>query len=182
MKNILLSIFLITSVFILKAQNLYQSTKSEISFFSEAPMENIEAKTTEAKSLLNIETKEIAFVIPIVTFHFEKPLMEEHFNENYMESDKYKTASFKGNILTDVDLTKPGTYEVEVEGELTIHGVKQQRTFKGSIEVKDEQIFVTSNFKVALKDHKIKIPKMVVKNIAEIVDVTVNVAYAKKTN
>lgn len=168
--------------FYLTAQNLFTAISSEIRFFSEAPLENIEAVNKDAKSLINIATNEVAVIIGIRQFKFEKPLMEEHFNENYMESDKYKTADFKGKINQAIDFTKNGEYDVTVTGKLTIHGVTQDRTIPGKIIVNENKIYVNSKFPVALKDHNIKIPKAVIKNIAELVDVTVNITYEPKAS
>ena len=103
--------------------------------------------------------------------------MEEHFNENYMESDKFKTAIFKGKIEGDVDYTKDGEYPVEAKGSLNIHGVEKERTINAVINVANGKITVASEFEIELKDHKIKIPKLVVKNIAETVKVTVNMLF-----
>lgn len=162
------------------AQTLYTSTSSEISFFSEAPLENIQAVNKDAKSLINTSNNEIAVIIGIRSFKFEKALMEEHFNENYMESDKYKTAVFKGKINEAIDFSKDGTYNVSATGNLNIHGIDQERTLKGTITIKGNMTVLNSKFKVALKDHKIKIPKAVVSNIAEVVDVTVTINYEPK--
>lgn len=175
-------VFTVLIPFYLSAQNLYTATSSEIRFFSEAPLENIEAVNKDAKSLINTATNEVAVVIGIRQFKFEKPLMEEHFNENYMESDKYKTADFKGKINQEIDFTQNGEYDVTVSGKLTIHGVTQDRTIAGKIKISDNKIYVSSKFPVALKDHNIKIPKAVIKNIAETVDVTVNIIYEPKVS
>lgn len=178
MKKIILIFLLLPTV--LFAQPIYTAISSEVHFFSEAPLENIEATNKNAKSLLNIDTKEVAVIIGIRQFKFEKPLMEEHFNENYMESDIYKTADFKGKINEQIDFIKDGEYDVTVSGKLTIHGVTQDRTIPGKIIVKGKSINIYSKFQVALKDHNIKIPTAVIKNIAELVDVTVNISYEPK--
>ena len=178
MKKIIL-IFLLLPV-ALFAQPIFSAISSEVHFFSAAPLENIEAHNKDAKSLLNTETKEIVVIMGIRQFKFEKPLMEEHFNENYMESDKYKTADFKGKINEQIDFTKDGEYDVTVSGKLTIHGVTQDRTIPGKITINGNSIKVNSKFPVAMKDHNVKIPKAVIKNIAESVDVTVNISYEPK--
>ena len=109
------------------SQQLYKATSSKTHFFSEAPLENIEAVNEKSQGLINTETKQIAIIIPIIEFKFEKPLMEEHFNENYMETSKYKTASFQGKIISDIDFSTNGEYEATAEGVLTIHGVKKEQ-------------------------------------------------------
>ena len=162
------------------SQDLYKSSKGEISFFSKTPMENIDAVNSNLKALINSKNGEIAFIVTNIGFKFEKPLMEEHFNENYIESDKYKSSMFKGKIIGDVDFTKDGTYPVKVKGTLNIHGVDQEREIDGELIVKGGALKVNSKFGVNLKDHKIKIPKLVVKNIAKSVDVTVDIEFELK--
>ncbi len=180
MQKLILFIFLAPAY--LFAQPIFTAVTSEVHFFSAAPLENIEATNKDAKSLLNTESREVAVIMGIRQFKFEKPLMEEHFNENYMESDKYKTGDFKGKINEQIDFSKDGEYDVTVTGKLTIHGVTQERTIPGKITVNGNSIKVNSKFPVALKDHNIKIPKAVVKNLAESVDVTVNITYEPKSS
>jgi polyisoprenoid-binding protein YceI len=150
-----------------------------ISFYSEAPLENIEAHNYQVTSVLDTETGEMAFSVLIKGFEFEKALMQEHFNEKYLHSDEYPKSTFKGSIknIEDVDLTEPGTYEVTVEGELTIHGVTHEVSHEGTVEVKDGEIFGNATFPVRLADYDITIPSVVKDNIAKVVDVTVKVNY-----
>lgn len=180
MRTITIIICLLFSSISLSAQDLYKATDGEISFFSEAPVENISAINKDVKALINAKNAEVAFIVTNVGFKFEKPLMEEHFNENYMESHKYKVSVFKGKIVDEVDFTKDGTYEVTAKGALDIHGVTVEREIKGTLTISNGKINLTTGFDVALKDHKIKIPSVVVKNIAEVVKVTVNINFAKK--
>jgi len=180
MKKITLVVLILSTVIVGYSQNLYKSVSGEISFFSETPMENIDAVNKDVKSLINTKNGDIAFIVTNVGFHFEKPLMEEHFNENYMESDKYKVSMFKGKILGDVDFTKDGNYPVKAKGVLNMHGVDKEREIEGSLIIKDGIINVVTEFNVKLEDHKIDIPKLVVKNIAEIVKVKVNVNFELK--
>ena len=149
-------------------------------FFSEAPVENISAVNKNAKALINAKNNEVAFVVTNVGFKFEKLLMEEHFNENYMESHKYKVSVFKGKIINEIDFTKDGTYEVTAKGTLDIHGVTVEREIKGTLTIINGNITLTSEFDVALKDHKIKIPKVVIKNIAEVIKVSINIQFSNK--
>jgi polyisoprenoid-binding protein YceI len=180
-KLIILSWFI--SIYSLSfSQEVCKSSSCEISFFSETPMENIDAVNKDGKAILNTKTNELVFVVTIIGFKFKKPLMEEHFNENYMESDKYKTAHFKGQIIGDVDYLKNGEYKVKAKGVLNIHGVDKEREISGVITVKNGAIELNSSFDVNLKDHKIKIPKMVIKNIAETVKVTIQASLLLKTN
>ncbi|MBL4577836.1 MAG: YceI family protein [Flavobacteriales bacterium] len=103
--------------------------------------------------------------------------MREHFNENYLETEKYPKASFNGNINEDVDLSKDGTYEVTVTGKLLIHGVEKQRTMTGTIIREGDDISLKGQFQVTLSDHSIRIPKVVIANIAEVIDVKVSARY-----
>ena len=176
----LIFLFLASVAVLPAAAQVYTSAGSTISFFSKAPLEDIHAVNKDARSLIDLGKKEVAVVIGIRSFRFEKPLMEEHFNENYMESHKYKTAVFKGKINENADLTKDGTYNVTATGKLNIHGVEQARTIKGTLTVKGDKITLHSKFPVALKDHNIKVPSAVIKNIAEVVDVTANITYVPK--
>ena len=155
MRIITIIICLLVSSISLSAQDLYKATDGEISFFSEAPVENISAINKDVKALINAKNAEVAFIVTNVGFKFEKPLMEEHFNENYMESHKYKVSVFKGKIVDEVDFTKDGTYEVTAKGTLDIHGVTVEREIKGTLTINNGKINLTTEFDVALKDHKI---------------------------
>lgn len=108
--------------------------------------------------------------------------MEEHFNENYMESDKYPKAIFKGQVsdISKVDFNKEGSYAVAVNGDLTMHGVTNKITVPGTISIKSGLISAISSFKVKLADYKISIPKIVKDNIAESIDISVNCNYTQK--
>lgn len=161
------------------AQSRYIDKAGKASFFSKAPLENIEAHNNQALSLLDANSGEIAASILMKSFQFEKALMQEHFNEKYIESDKYPKATFKGKItdLSKLDLTKDGQYTVEVEGEITIHGETQPIKTNVDFVVKDKTISATSTFHLKVKDFKITIPTVVVKNIAEEVEVKVAFNY-----
>lgn len=179
MKKITFAIllFLSTGVY---GQDMFSSISSKVHFFSDAPLEKIEAVNEQSKSLLNISKKEVGVVIPIISFKFKSPLMEEHFNENYMETEKFKTASFRGTINEEIDFKKEGTYPATATGKLTIHGVEKEQTLEGTLTIKGNKITLDSKFKVALEDHNIKIPTVVVQNLAEVVDVDVHFDYEPK--
>ena len=104
-------------------------------------------------------------------FDFPNKLMQEHFNENYMESAKFPVSTFTGKILEAIDFTKNGTYEVTAQGQLTVHGVAQPRDLKGKLIIDNQKIYLTSNFEVKLVNHKIDVPKLVFVKIAEIISV-----------
>jgi polyisoprenoid-binding protein YceI len=155
------------------AQTLYKANNATVSFFSKTPIEDIDGKSETATTLINLETKDIAFMIQNNSFKFPNKLMQEHFNEKYMESEKYPTSSFRGNIQENIDLKVAGVYQVTVMGKLTIHGVVQERTIPGTITVKEGSILLESNFVVKNVDHKIDIPTLVVTKIAKELDVKV---------
>lgn len=141
--------------------------------YSKAKMEDISADNKQVTMLINTATQAVAVKVPIRSFEFEKALMEEHFNENYLESDKFPEATFSGKISesTPVDWKKDGTYEVKVEGKLTLHGVTKSITEKATITVKGESVTVSCKFQVKLADYSIKNDKL--ENIAEQIDIQV---------
>lgn len=179
MKKQIAAIF-ITCLFALSASSQTYFTRSgRITFFSKAPVENIEATNNEATSFLDIKKGEVAFVALIKSFKFKKALMEEHFNENYMESNTFPKANFKGTItdLSKVNFNKDGTYPVTVKGDLTIHGITKNMETPASISIFQGKINAASKFNIKLKDYNIKIPATVVNNISEIVTVTIDCKY-----
>src|SRR5918993_1157917 len=131
----LLTIFLSNFAF---AQRVY-TKNGNISFFSKSPLEDITARNNEVMSVIDQKTGDIQFSVLIKSFRFKKSLMEDHFNESYMESDKYPKAAFKGMIadISQVDFSRDGHYPVMVNGDLTIHGITNKVTSKGEIIVKD---------------------------------------------
>jgi|WetSurMetagenome_2_1015567.scaffolds.fasta_scaffold200018_1 hypothetical protein len=151
-----------------------------ISFYGHTPMEDIKADNNQVASVLDASTGELVFQVLIKSFHFERALMEEHFNENYMESDKIPRAEFKGKItdLSSVDFKKNGSYEVTVEGDLKIHDVTNKVSVKGTIEVVSDGINASSKFNVVPEDYKINIPGVVREKIAKSLEVTIKIKYA----
>ncbi len=164
------------------AQNVLIDKEGVAHFFSEAPLEDIEATNEKAIGALDLDKGTVAVTMLITDFHFEKSLMEEHFNENYLESEKYPKATFQGIIVdfASLDLTTPGSFSAVSEGTLTVHGIAKPMTAEVSFVVTASQIKATTGFKVALRDHKIKIPKLVIKNIAEVVDVDATFQFTRK--
>jgi polyisoprenoid-binding protein YceI len=153
----------------------YSLEKSKVVFFSKAAIENIAATNTKAASIFNAGTGEIVFSIPVNEFEFEKSLMKEHFNETYLESEKHPKALFQGKLsgYTPSSSTQP----VIVNGKLTIHGVTREVQIPGTLETSDGKLVAKSKFIIHLKDYNIKIPKLLWKNIAEEVEVTVEFIY-----
>lgn len=166
----------------LKAQ-IYLGKTCEIKIFSDGPVEDIDAANITSRPILNTTTNEIAIKITIKGFNFDKELMEEHFNEKYMESDKYPYSTFAGKINEKIDYSKDGVYKVTVTGKLKIHDVEKERTLDGTVTVKGGDILIDSKFIVALKDHKVEIPTLVAQNISETIEVTIKstlTEYVKK--
>lgn len=163
----------------LAAQSKYITRTGTVSFFSSTAAENIDATNTEAFSLVDIAKGEVAFQVLITGFKFKKALMEEHFNENYMESTKYPKASFQGTItdLSKVNFKNNGAYTVNVAGNLTMHGVTQKVTIPATINIQGGKLSATSKFDVYLADYKIRVPSVVSKQVSESVAVSVNCAY-----
>ncbi|HEY5370669.1 MAG TPA: YceI family protein [Hanamia sp.] len=156
---------------------IYICRNAEVTFFSSAPIEDIKGESSTALSALNVDSKEVYFKVPIRSFNFHSSLMQEHFNEDYLESDKFPYAEFKGKIIDNIDLTKPGTYMVTVEGNLTIHNVTKTYATKGSVEVKPDSITTHAVFNIKPEDHGVKIPTLLTKNLAENLQVTVDATY-----
>jgi polyisoprenoid-binding protein YceI len=152
--------------------------------FSHTPMEDIKGDNNQVASVLDIATGDLVFQILIKSFHFERALMEEHFNENYMESDKYPKATFKGKIINiaSVNFTKNGTYDVTVDGDLTIHNVTNKVSVKGTLDVISGGINASAKFNVVPEDYKIEIPGVVREKINKNLEVTVSMKYSPVEN
>ncbi len=159
---------------------LYSTQNAQVSFFSATPVEDIEANCKTVIAVLNTATGDMAFQIINTSFEFKNKLMEEHFNEKYMESDKFPKSTFKGKINEKVDFTKDGEYNVTVTGKLAIHGVEQDRVIPGKVIVKDGKVQLLSTFQVKNADHKIEIPSIVSAKIAESLEVKVNASMMPK--
>ncbi|GAA4315766.1 hypothetical protein GCM10023149_12510 [Mucilaginibacter gynuensis] len=158
-------------------QEIYVCKNAKISLYSEAPLENIDASSAKAVSVFNATTGDLSFSLPIRSLQFQKALMQEHFNENYMESDKYPNATFKGKVSQKISGTQDGTFAVNVTGVLEVHGVKQNRTIPGKITVSKGVVSLSSEFMVLCKDHNIEIPQIVFKKIAESIQIKVAATY-----
>lgn len=173
-----LIILLLTVVAVPTFARKFMSRTAKVTFFSATNLQNIEAKNSEAACLLDADSGVVEFIIPIRSFKFEKALMEEHFNENYMESDKFPKATFKGKVngMSGVDFSKNGAYPVSATGTMTIHGVAKNVTIGGTIMIKDRLPLIVSKFDVECADYKIAIPSVVSAKIAKTIEVNVNAA------
>jgi len=177
MKKLTLLLILMTLVFQYGNAQRYLTKTGHISFFSDGPLEKIEAHNNQVNSVLDSKTGDFVFKVLMKSFVFEKALMQEHFNENYVESDQFPNATFVGKVtnLDAIDFSKPATYDAQVEGKLTIHGQTQPVSTTGTFEVKADGIDGKSVFFVKLADYNISIPGAVTGKIAEEIEVTVDV-------
>jgi len=159
----------------------YFTNSGKVSFFSKAAIENIEAHTNQAFALMNTTTGGIAYKIIIRSFEFDKALMQEHFNEEYMESVKFPNATFEGKItnLSAVDFKKDGTYKVTVKGKLTVHGVTKEVEIPGDIKVEKGKIVNQSTFKIKLADYGVINDKKT--KIADEIEIKVDAILAPKS-
>lgn len=181
MKAAALCLVLLSITAVTPAQK-FISEKSSVTFFSKATIEDIAAHNEKSMGLFDPSTGDAAFSIPIVEFQFEKSLMKEHFNEKYMETEKYPKGTFQGKI-TGYTTGGAGLQAARAKGQLTIHGVSQEVDVPGTVEWKGDRIVLTAKFMVKLEDHKIKIPTLLFKNIAESVEVSIEftlMPYEKK--
>ncbi len=154
----------------------YTVEKSSIMFFSKTPVEDIQAKNTAVNSLFNSATGEIVFSMMMKDFDFRKSLMKEHFNEKYLETEKFPKSTFQGKLI-GYSIDKAGLQEVKGSGKLTIHGVTKDIETTGTLEFVNGKAIAKSKFIVLLKDYDITIPQLLWKNIAESIDVTVDLSY-----
>lgn len=178
MKKIIALIIVLSTTGVGFGQKFF--TKSgEISFLSEAPLETIEARNNQATSVIDSESGAIQWAVLIKAFKFEKALMEEHFNENYMESDEFPKAKFKGKILnmSEIDFAKEGTQEATVKGTLEIHGVEREVETTATFTMQKGKIKGACSFTILVEDYKIEIPGVVKDNIAKEVDITITAYY-----
>lgn len=165
----------------LQAQKKFTSDNGEVSFTSNAKLELINASSKKIKGIIDPATGGFAFVVTIQSFDgFNSNLQKEHFNEKYMETDKYYDATFAGKIIEPIDFTKDGLYDVRAKGNLVIHGKKQSRIIPGKIQIEKGVLKIDSNFNIPLADHDIKIPTVISEKIATEIIVKMNVSMTQK--
>lgn len=187
MKNLTTSIILITVLAISSSFYAIQSTKfsgnkGRLQFKSDAPLEMIQAESKDLIGVIDTEKNAFAFSIYMNTFEgFNNPLQKVHFNENYVESEKFPKSTFSGKIIESIDYTKPGTYNVRAKGNLSIHGISAERTINAKLIIKaDRTISIQSTFEVGLEDHEIQIPSIVNQKVAESIILDLNIDLAPK--
>jgi polyisoprenoid-binding protein YceI len=177
MKNWILFLALISvSTSSIIAQDKFYTKSGKVDFFSKAALEDIEAKNKTASALLDSKSGSLQFSVLMKSFDFEKALMQEHFNSDYVESDKYPKSEFKGSIInnSEVNYSKSGTYNVKVRGELTLHGVTHSVETNGTIKVDGDHLQATSSFDISLSDYNIKLQSMVKNRISKTIKINVD--------
>jgi hypothetical protein len=174
-RRILLTIIASLFTFSSWAQK-FVTEKTFVLFFSDAAIEDITAKNA-ALRIFNSATSDIAFAIPIKDFEFAKSLMKEHFNEKYMDTEKYPKSTFRGKI-SGFDINGDGVQNVKATGQLTIHGQTKDIDVPGTIEKQGDKLIMKSKFIVKLEDYKVTIPQLMWQNIAEQVEVTVDFTFS----
>jgi len=157
----------------------YFSKTGDITFSSKTPLEDIEAESHTASTVFDLESGKIQWAVLIKSFEFEKALMQEHFNENYMESNKYPKAKFAGTIedAAKLNLSKDGSTDVVINGDLNIHGVTQSISTNATFTVAEGKITGMSELKIAVADYNIEIPSVVKDNIAKEITIKIQAHY-----
>jgi hypothetical protein len=155
--------------------SVYTCRNGQAGFLSDAPLEIIKASSKNLAGAINISDRSFSFLVPTKTFEgFNSSLQKTHFNEDYMETDKYPNSTFKGKIIEEVDLSVPGTYKVRAKGKMYIHGVENDRIVRCDLIVSEKKIDVTAAFTVFLADHNISIPSILNQKIAEEIKVEIS--------
>jgi polyisoprenoid-binding protein YceI len=175
-KNLVALTALVLFASFVQAQDRYYTKTGKIEFFSSAPLEDIEAKNKTVTAVLDTKTGAMQFSVQMKGFEFAKALMQEHFNENYVESGKFPKGEFKGSVVNNsaVNYAKDGTYKVNVKGKMTIHGVTKDVEAPGTIKVNGGKIEATSTFNIQLSDYNISIPSVVKDKISNNIKISVD--------
>ena len=181
MKKLALILLLFTlATFNSKAQEKFVTRTGSVTFLSETPIEKIYAENNQVASILLTTKKVIAFNVLLKSFRFDKALMEEHFNEKYVHSEAYPSAKFKGELDLDIDPSIIAEYKnLEIKGEMDFHGVKNSLTVIANINVTEDTIIFTSDFKLKLEDYKVEILSLVKDKISEYVLIKTVISYKK---
>lgn len=180
--------FLLISAFwgILLPQHMmaqvYVTQEGEVSFVSDAPLELIQASSTQLYGAIDANQQNFAFSLRINSLQgFNSVLQQEHFNEKFLESEQFPKATFQGKLIEEIDFSQPGVYTVRAKGRFEVHGVSQERIIRASLTIRPQSIEIYAQFPVLVIDHQITIPQVVFQNIAEEITVTVKANLAPKT-
>ncbi len=155
---------------------LFSTRNGFVGFYSETPFENIVAENNQVYAILDISKKTIAFSMLMKSFVFQKELMQVHFNEDYIESDKFPKANFTGSFTEIIDPLKNGTIILHITGSMMMHGITKPISTNATLIIKNNTLDGTSNFKINPSDFNIEIPSLVRKKIAQQIDVHVKVS------
>ena len=181
MRFITACIFLLLTCSMTQESNLFFTNDGKISFRSESKQELIKAASNEMRGLIDPQKKTFVFKVLIRTFKgFNSSLQQEHFNEKFLESEKYPEATYLGKIIEDVDFNKDGVYEIRAKGKLTIHGIEKERIIRSIVTLKNGIASIQSHFTVALADHNIKVPKVVHEKVSSEISVEIIAQLKKK--
>jgi polyisoprenoid-binding protein YceI len=159
---------------------LYSTRAGFVGFYSKTALEDIKAENNQVYAIIDPAKQNLAFQLLCKGFVFPKELMQEHFNENYIESDKYPKATFSGTYTGDVQVSKDGVYKVTVKGNLSIHNTTKAIEALATIEVKNGHLLCQAEFKVKPEDFNVNIPSLVRDKIDKEMTVKVNVDCASK--
>jgi polyisoprenoid-binding protein YceI len=176
LKKNLIVLALVLTASISFAQDKFYTKTGKITFYSKAPLEEIEGKNKTVTAVLDSKSGALQFAVQMKGFEFEKQLMQQHFNENYVESDKYPRAEFKGNITnnSEINYSKDGSYTAKIKGKLTIHGVTRDVETTGTLKVDGGKIDANSTFNVLISDYKITIPSIVKDKVSKTIKIVVD--------
>ena len=179
MKKGILLLATVAVAFFATAQSRFFTRNARVFFDASSPLEKIEAINDKANSVIDLSTGQIEFGVLLKAFLFERALMQEHFNENYVESDKFPKAIFKGTIAdaSSIDKSKDGSYPVKVNGKLTLHGVTKDMSTTATITVKNGVLSAVTDFKIETADYDIEIPGVVKDKVAKTVNINVQASY-----
>ena len=173
MKKIFVLIVFLLSFSTLFSQKMI-SKKSYVHIYSYTPIEDIDASLNDGLAILSTDTKEVAYILNIQSLSFKNALMQEHFNENYIESEKFPKATLIGSLSGDVNFSKTGIYNLSVKGKLKMHGVEQVISVPIELNIlEDLSVSLKTDFLVKLEDFGIRIPKLMFTRIAEEIKVSV---------
>lgn len=181
MRKVIIAALVVCAAGTVHAQK-YMTRTGQVSFFSHTPLENIDAVNNEVSAVVDSKTGNVVFQVPVKSFKFVRALMEEHFNENYMESDKYPRADFSGKIMniSAINFAANGNYNVNIAGKLTMHGVTRDVSVPAVVVVKGKEITGQAKFAIIPGDYNVKIPSVVEGKIAKEITVTVNTMLQQK--
>ena len=182
MKNTLLILLTFFSLFSF-SQEKFISRNGQIQFIASTPLETINPINNHVSCILDTENGRLVFQMKMISFKFEKALMEEHFNENYVESEKFPKSTFIGTIQNWDDFIWTGIEQnIVVKGKIMIHGVEKEVIAKGTIMSSKTKIYLSSSFDIIISDFDIEIPRLVRSKISETVKIEVNVTLKQKLN